>query len=163
MPPMRSRARRAPGAGAHAFSLLELTVVLSIVGVIAAIALPRYGNSLARFQVDSAAGRVAADINFARQRARQTSKAQQVVFDIAGNTYHLPGVPDLANPALVYTVRVAASPFLAKVLSADFGGTPTLEFDGYGTPKSGGSVQVGVGSFTRTIVLDATSGKGVVQ
>ena len=51
------RRRRAPPAGgvSRAFTLLEMVLVLFILALLSAVAIPRYGRSIDRFRVDAAA------------------------------------------------------------------------------------------------------------
>jgi type IV fimbrial biogenesis protein FimT len=151
--------RRGPG-----FSLIELVLVMTIIYILAAIAVPKYAGALARYRADAAARRVVTDLDFARQRARASSASITVrmraqndivkVFDVRD--------PDDANNDNTIT-RLSNSPYLADVTAVDFGGDNLIVFDGYGAPDSGGTAVVTVGSVSRTIVLDADSGKAVVQ
>ena len=115
-----------------AFSLVELIMVLTIIGVVASIALPRFGSSLARYRVEAAAQRVIADMAFAQERARQRSQAQRIEYFQDKVFYQLPGVPGIANPVDTYTVELNAEPYRVT-LKANFDGSTTLEFDGYGS------------------------------
>ena len=45
-------------------------------------------------------------------------------------------------------------PYLATLVSANFGGNNYVTFDGYGVPEFGGSVTVGVGAYRKTITVD---------
>ncbi|MFN7613934.1 MAG: Tfp pilus assembly protein FimT/FimU, partial [Phycisphaerae bacterium] len=68
----------------RAFSMIELVIVLVIVGVTAAIAVPRYVNSVQRTKVDGAARRIAADIERLRDRARAQGREQRMYLATAG-------------------------------------------------------------------------------
>ncbi len=157
------RRERWPSGLRRAFSLMELILVAVIISMIAAMAMPRFSNSLARFRAEAAAERIASDMKLLRERALQTSSRQVMSFDLFAHTYQLPGVPDFRNPARPYEVSIAGEPFGGIIKSADFGGKEELEFDGYGVARSGGSVVVWVGTSKRTVTLDATGGKAVIR
>ena len=155
--------RRRAGRSRGGFSLLELIVVLVIMAIMAAIATPRYGQAVARYRTEMAARKVAADLTFARKRARTSSASQVVNFNVADGGYQLPGVTDMRTSATDYSVSLSSAPYQARIVSADFDGDPDVTFDGYGVPDSGGTVVVAVGNHSRTIILDADSGKAEVQ
>ena len=75
-----------------------------------------------------------------RQRARLTSTAQTVIF--ANSTYTVSGIKNLDQPSNTYTVNLLTSPYSLDSAVANFGGSQTLTFDGYGSPSSGGTVVV---------------------
>lgn len=150
--------------GSRAFTLLELVLVLSIVGVLSAIAVPRFQRSIVKARADAAANRIAADLRLARARAIQKSTTQSVVFTrAAGNdAYGLPGVPGLANPSAAYRVSLSGEPYLASFVSVTAGGDQTLIYDGFGVPDSAATIVVQAGEFQRTITVDATTGEAVI-
>lgn len=145
------------------FTLVELVVVIAVVAVTAAIAVPRYTNSLSRYRADMAARRIAADLGLARNRAKVKGATQTVVFAIASDSYTLPGVAGLDRPTDPYTVVVSAEPYRADLVSASFGGSTTASFNGYGAPTAGGSVVVQAGATQKTVLLDADTGEAKVQ
>ena len=150
---------RPPGG----FTLVELVVVAAIVAVTAAIAVPRYTSSLSRYRADMAARRVAADLGMARNRAKVQGTTQTVLFTVSNDSYTLPGLPALDRPSDPYTVVISATPFLADLVSASFGGSTTASFNGYGAPAAGGSVVVQAGAIQKTVLLDANTGEAKVQ
>lgn len=154
---VRSETRR------PAFTLIELLIVVVVTAVLAAIAVPRFGNSLAIHRVDTAAQRIAADLTLAQRRARMTSASQRVVFNPADDTYELIGVNHMDHVGQAYVVSLAEAPYEAEIESVDFDGDLEIVFDGYGTPRSGGRVIVRVGDHIRQIDLDADTGKVVTQ
>ena len=155
--------RRGTGRRGGGFSLFELIVVMVIMAIIAAIATPRYGQAVARYRTEMTARKVAADLTFARKRARISSASQAVNFSVGNNEYQLPGVTDMRTSASDYSVALSSAPYQARIVSVDFDGDPGVIFDGYGVPDSGGTVVVAVGDYSKTIVLNADSGKAEVQ
>ena len=125
------------------FTLLEICIVLAIMAIVAAIAAPRYGSAVGRYQAKVAARSIVTDLSFARDRARTTSASQVVTFSPDTNEYQIPGVVDLKESSPNYTVRLSGDPYNAQLVSADFGGSNSVTFNGYGVPSSGGAVVVG--------------------
>jgi prepilin-type N-terminal cleavage/methylation domain-containing protein len=153
-------ARAGDGAG---FSLVELVLVLLVIGVVSAIAAPRYGDALARFRADAAARRVAGDLALVQARARSTGTSCTVNFDVTGNAYQLPGEKDFKRALTVYTVDLAGSPYFASMGTANFGASATVTFNGFGVPSNAGYVRLSVGKAVRTISIDADNGVATVQ
>jgi len=145
------------------FSLLELVVVTAIVALIAAVAIPRYGKANQRYRTEMAARKIIADLGYARRRASMSSGGQSVQFDSTGEQYVAPGIKDLRTGASDYTTLLSSAPYNVNIVSANFNGDEEVIFDGYGSPDSGGTIVIGVGDYTRTIVLDADTGKAEIQ
>jgi type II secretory pathway pseudopilin PulG len=150
--------RSRPIVPTDAFSVIELVLVLVIVALLAAIAIPRVGGSIARERADAAAARVAADLALARNRARTTSQSVTVLFDTTQETYRLVGVADPTRPGSEYRIDLAGEPYLSDLVSADFGGDATIVFDIYGVPDSGGDLYVRAGEWVRRVVVQAETG-----
>jgi Tfp pilus assembly protein FimT len=148
---------------ATAFSLIETAMVVVIVGIVAAIAMPRYTNSLYSYRATMAANKIAADLTMARNDAFVSGSHRTVTFDQTNNQVTLTGVPDPNKKANANTVvNFAGAPYYAKLGSSTFTGN-SFSFDGYGMAGGGGQVTVSAGSYTKTIVVDAGSGKVSVQ
>ena len=161
MPAPEATFRHARTSGG--FTLVELIVVIAVIAVAAAIAVPRYTSSLSRYRADMAARRIAADLGLARSRAKVKGATQTVLFTLASDSYTLPGVAGLDRPSDPYTVVVSAEPYKADLVSASFGGSTTASFNGYGAPAAGGSVVVQAGATQKTVLLDAGTGEAKVQ
>jgi Tfp pilus assembly protein FimT len=148
------------------FTLPDLVITVLIIGILAAVAAPKYADSVAWYQVDAAAKRLAADLRYARQHARSSGSSQSVDFNPGGNTYALPGMHDVDHPSQAFTVDMTDTEYPASLAAVSFGGdgtATTVVFDMYGRPDAGGSVVVEVGGKQRTVVVDGVSGAVSVQ
>jgi len=145
------------------FSLLEVVLVLAITVTLASIALPLYSRAAVRHQADLAARRVATDLRQAQSYARTASASCTVTFTTGTEKYELSGVASFDGAPGNYIVDLTAEPYDAVLVSADFGGSGQIIFDGWGTPSNGGTVVLGVGSESRTIILDGETGEVTIQ
>lgn len=145
------------------YSLIELLMVMTIVGVVAAIAAPRYGNAASRYAAESAAHRIAADLEQARELAKGASTSYVVSFKTGAGAYEFgPAGTDASSP-FFQVVRVDREPYGVTIESADFASTKVLTFNGYGVPDAGGSVLITKGSRSYRVSVAANSGKCTVQ
>jgi prepilin-type N-terminal cleavage/methylation domain-containing protein len=82
---MGHMSRRARRPKRRALNLMELVIVMLIMGIMAAVAVPRYVDSVCRFRVEAAARRLATDLEYARQNAKTESILQGVTFNVNSN------------------------------------------------------------------------------
>lgn len=141
-----------------AFSFLEMLVVVLVMGILAAVAIPTFHDSLMYNRVESAARRVKADLEQLRQVARRTSRTQQMTFGdssyaLAAEVLGLEQVTDL------YTVDLKGSPYDLNSVSIEFGGDATLSFNGHGVPTSSGAFVLQAGKHQRIVTLDSDTGE----
>ncbi len=147
-----------------AFSLIELILVITIISIMAAIAVPRYSSAQSRYRADAAARRVIADLEFAREHARTTSTSITVQIRPSNDIVVLRNIQDPDDPSNAHTrTFLAYAPYHADIVTADFGGDSFIIFDGFGMPDSGGSLVLTSGSESCTVVLDADTGEAVIQ
>jgi prepilin-type N-terminal cleavage/methylation domain-containing protein len=146
-----------------AFTLVELLIVIAIMGVISAMAIPRYADSIARYRAEMGAKRIAADLEFASSQARQLGRPVVVEFNSVGSRYTLIGVKSLNNSGVDYSVNIADAPYLASLNAASFGSGGSVTFDIYGRASAAGSITIRSGTFVKTTTLNQSSGKATVQ
>ncbi|HEU0069279.1 MAG TPA: prepilin-type N-terminal cleavage/methylation domain-containing protein, partial [Nitrospiraceae bacterium] len=71
------------------WSLIELLIVLSIMGIMAALAGPSYQTLVARAQARSVTIEIASELRLARQLAMARRERLRVIFDREGRTITL--------------------------------------------------------------------------
>src|SRR5687768_2602193 len=134
-----------------------------IMTTLSGIAIPRYASSLAVQRGNATAHRVSTDIARAQRLAKFSSTSQTLRFTTQQDSYQILGMKDIDRPSLTYTVKLAETPYSARITSASFGGDSDLVFNGFGIPDSGGTVVIRVGSYTKTITTEANTGKVTIQ
>ncbi len=144
----------------RAFTIIELVIVLLILGIVSAVAMPTFYDSLLFHRVESAARRVKADLELARSQARLTSTNQSITF--ANSSYTISNTKSLDNANHLYTVDLTQQPYSLDSATANFSNTATASFDGYGAPASGGTVVLMSKSHQCTITLDGATGEATI-
>jgi prepilin-type N-terminal cleavage/methylation domain-containing protein len=168
-PPLRGGTRRpaaargAPRCGRRGFTLFEVAIVLTVVALVSAVAIPRYSNAVHRFRADAAARRIAADLERTRTRARAGSSERSIEFRPSMLAYFIEGERSLDRRSADSLVRLSDEPYRAQALSADLGGDLVLRFTGFGVPDSSGEIVVAVGSAKRRVRIDGGSGAVTVE
>lgn len=174
MAPRPPAARRfaLPGPRATAaFTLLELVIVILIIGIITAVAQPRFASALSNYRVEAAANRLAADLGYASSMARVSSRPVIVRFyaDGDGSLHyyrfdgladpHVPGRPsDPDQPSTWYTVWLNEEPYDSQWVEMP----AMIEFDIYGLPDRDAQWVIRCGSRQRTVSCVRSTGKASV-
>lgn len=166
--------RRSASPGLHstaAFTLLELVIVILMIGIITAVAQPRFAGALANYRVDAAANRLAADLGYASSMARVSSRpvimrffadgdgsSHYYRFDRLGDP-HVPGRPgDSDQPSTWYTVWLNEEPYESQWVEMP----AMIEFDIYGLPDRDAQWVIRCGSRQRTVSCVRSTGKASV-
>jgi len=147
----------------RAFTLPELVIVVLIIAILSAAAVPNLMKSVELFHAEAAAKRIKVDLEMARGRARSTSASQLVDFDTTSHSYTIPNLPGLDHSSSDYTVDLTREPYGSLLTLVDFDGTEEVTFSGYGVPDNGGSIEVQAGTNVRTVLVESTTGKVTIQ
>ena len=134
------------------FTLVELTVVALVLGIVTAAAVPTFVSSIMYHRAESAAVRVKRDLELARQMAITRSMSYSVEF--TAGVYKIPNLDSLDHAGQSYEVDLSRPPHSVQVESVDFGGETSVTFNGYGVPSSSGTVVLRTGSHQRQIDMN---------
>ncbi len=147
------------------FSYAEMAIVVLVLGILTAAAVPKYADTLVRMRLDAAARRIAADLATARARARATSSSQTITFTLppAGSRYEIAGMSDPDRPSATYGANLAEAPYQITLGTVDLGGDAALIYNGYGIPDSAGTIVIQAGRYARRITVDPDTGIAVVD
>lgn len=140
----------------RAFSLVELTVVMTIMATMLGVGSLMYSRSLLHARINAAATRLAADIRAAQTSARTGSQTVSISFDQGSGTYKIAH----AHSGTDATIDLHEEPYRAAIAGVDAGaGTGTLTFNGYGVPDAQAVIKLTVRDLTRRISVEAQTGK----
>lgn len=132
----------------HGFTLIELVVVITILGILSAVVVPRIGNISPKYRLRSAARVIGSHIAFARSLSGGTGEEYVLRYDLENQLYWiiLPPGPD-EDPLLDPDERDTLSKFVVEegILieelrfpdgSDDSSGIVDVTFDRYGNEGS---------------------------
>jgi prepilin-type N-terminal cleavage/methylation domain-containing protein len=118
----------------HGFSLIELMLVLLLMGILLAVAVPLGERSVARFNLTGAARQMAADIRMHQQVAISSEddlSTYQIIFDPSKHRYQLQ-----KNTLIMKTINL---PGTVHITNTNFPGQNNrLRFSIQGRPIDGG-------------------------
>ena len=80
------------------FSLIEALIVIAIIAILGALAIPFFGGFLANRNLKSAARSIAGDIFELKERAIAEDRVYQITFNLGANNYVLTQCNDTALP-----------------------------------------------------------------
>ncbi len=147
-----------------AMSLIEVTLVIFVIGILAAVAAPRFADSVRAIRLEAAARQLAAHIDYIRSVAINEGRTTELVCDNILHTYGSTSVdsPELTGKLLNVSMQQDFDPTFT--LTADFDATTRLSFDFEGVPHVGatamtqGTIEVGSGSDKFAVMIAAGTG-----
>jgi len=158
-----TRSANAPPA-ASGFSLAEVVIVMVILAILSAIAIPRFAAAAQNGTADLAARRLAADLRLAQAQAIQAQQQQSVVIDADGGSYTMVGMAHPDHPARPFVVLLGEPPYNGvRITAVNLGGPRILTFDRFGSPSAPGTITVTAANRTRSVRVSAGAGRISVE
>ncbi|XZE51846.1 pilus assembly FimT family protein [Planctomycetaceae bacterium SH139] len=88
-------------------TMLDMVLTITLMGIAAAISVPRLGESVSRMRLRSAAATVVADFEYLRRQAIVQGRNVVTNIDLATNTISSPDAPLPGRPLLAYSRNLA--------------------------------------------------------
>ncbi len=133
------------------FTLIELMIVLVVMAVAAAVAVPRYARSVQRYRLDAATRHLAAQFDLAQRYARAHGKTVTLSTDTTDSRVRFSD----ADGVTVSDTQLDESPFIAALTEVKISNGTALQFDGYGKPNTTAKLAITVGDQQRVVTYDA--------
>ena len=102
--------------------MIELVIVVAITGIIAAIAVPRFGDASSGRRLQAARSTILNDIETAKLRARATSKQHVIKFYPDQEMYVIVEGNEVKRDAIVLSRKLSDDPYNLGIHRTDLGG-----------------------------------------
>ena len=128
----------------NGFTLIELTVVIVIVGILSYAVVANYTESHERLQINAITLKIASDVRYARDLALTEGRGSRVYIDLTNNQYYLKWDDEsyMQNPMgggdFVVALGTPGEFGSVTITSTAFSGG-RLDFGTSGSPKNAGS------------------------
>lgn len=157
-PVQRRRACFLPTNGESGFTLIMLLITISVITILAAIAMPR-GDEITRIKVNASARRVGGDLRYVQDLAMKTGELHTVSFTTEGYRVTGSGGQVVEDPSLrggPFVIDIN-SEFPGVRLETSFQGG-SVSYDWRGRPSSGGSITLSLGQSSTVLRVESETG-----
>ncbi len=142
---------------ARGFSLVELVLVVAIIGIIAAIALPKFAHADAGRKLMAAKRVLLSDIEMTALRARAKSKVHVIKFYPDENRYIIVEGTVLKRQAVILSRDFDEDPYAMGISRTTLGADQTVVFSVYGDLSPGFMVGLTDGEVEITVSIGGLS------
>ncbi len=139
---------------ARGFTLMEMVLVIAVIGVTAAVAVPRLASAQTGARLTGAERRMISEFEAVGERAAAEGRAYCVQFHLLSGEMRVFLGTTPTPAALVRTVAFAAEPYGARIVGTNItGGSATIVVDGSGLYSATAKVQLQAGDAVRVVDL----------
>lgn len=137
--------------GSSGFTSLELMIVVAIVAILAALAIPSFSSTLEKQRITSAAEAILADLRWARAEAIKRNKEVRVAFTTGNSwSYTVHADPGGVNTQLK---AVSGSDFPATTLSSTNFASGYVTFDPIRGISNNGTARISSNNFNAGVIV----------
>ena len=154
-----------PRSNAHAgaFTLLELCIVVAVVGILAAVAAPRFSQASDRYRAQSALLRLDSDLQLAMTSARARGESILFTLDAETSTYSFKNLPNPHTGEANTTINLGAQPFRTPIVGSVMPLSGSISILPTGLPDESFAITVVSGSTIRTLTFDARTARSTIN
>ena len=148
------------GKKLNGFTFIEVVVVITIMAILAAVAIVVFNNSSNDFQVNAAVRKIISDVQYAQDLSMTTGNHVKVKFEIGNNRYSLLWVDDSPVPNIMgsgnFVVSLGSGAFKnVEITDTELTGG-ILKFDTVGEPFSDAAL-----IFSPTLIVELNHQKQI--
>jgi Tfp pilus assembly protein PilE len=147
----------------HGLAMVDLVITVLIMGMSAAIAVPRFSTAVNDHALKAVCRQTAAVMNYASRQARITSQPITLTFDTNANSIAVTGIDDPNHAGQPWSIQLSAVADGVDLVTADFSGTPVVTYGVDGRPDASGSLTLAVGGMQETVSVSKSTGKASVS
>lgn len=148
---MRLRRTNAPRQRGG-WTYIELVITVAVVGILAAIAAPRFARAQDGAALAAAARRLAAELTAVRQRAIVSRTKATVRFGRTTGGVTVSGIDTTRLSCEGGVIDLSQGPYGATISRTSFA-SDQVSFDGFGTPTSSGEIQLVRGGLNHIVSI----------
>ncbi len=139
------------------FTLLETTLVVFIMALVAAIAIPRYATAADGRKVMVAKRLLLNDVEYAKRLARHSSSEYVMAFYPGVNAYTISTGTTVDSSTVILRRDFDNDPINVSILRTDLGTPEAFVITAFGDVTPGCTVDLGAGSSSIHVVIDGVS------
>jgi Tfp pilus assembly protein FimT len=144
-------------------SLMDLTITMLVMGVLAGVGGLRYADAVANHRLDSAALRTAALFDSARRVARAQNDKVKFTVEVNNNRIKVDGMPHPDHPKTT-NYNIPFTDYGSGIsLTAETFSPNDFQFNNLGMVNRGGTLTISNGSRTKVVSVAAGTGEVTVQ